>query len=138
MIIKILDSEKKNKLWNNECFKFLWLCFSCILGIITVALIMVFFAFFGCAYEFAKCYIDKKENLNEDDYENGNKNNNNDNNYELDENGNRIFIWTRNEKIILYFIIFLGIICQPLYLLIYTLFCLIECYRRFNCWFYYV
>jgi hypothetical protein len=94
-------------------------------------LIIGFFAFFGCAYEFAKCYIDRKENSNEND-------NNENNNYQYDENGNIILIWSRKEKIILAFVIFLGIICQPIYLLIYLLFCLIECYRRLNCWFYYM
>ena len=59
-------------------------------------------------------------------------------NYELDENGERIIIWTTRDKWILGFIIFLGVICQPAYLLIYLLYALIECYRRFNCWFYYI
>jgi hypothetical protein len=100
-------------------------------------LIIVFFAFFGCAYEFAKCYIEKKENPEEDeDEEISNERNNR--NYELDENGERIIIWTTRDKWILGFIIFLGVICQPAYLLIYLLYALIECYRRFNCWFYYI
>ena len=111
-------------------------------------MIIVFFAFFGCAYEFAKCYINKKENP-EEYYEseisiNQNNINNNNNqiqqsnqNYEINENGEKVFIWTRREKIILGLVIILGEICQPAYLLIYLLYALIECYRRFNCWFYY-
>jgi hypothetical protein len=110
-------------------------------------LIIVFFAFFGCAYEFAKCYIDKLEN-SEDDYENednsiNNQNPNNQNqenkrNYEINNNGEKVYIWSRKEKLILTLVIIIGEICQPAYLMIYLLYALIECYRRFNCWFYYI
>lgn len=106
---------------------------SCFLGILAVLLLIVFFAFFGCAYEFAKCYIEKS-NRNEEDEE--------DSNYEYNieqENQNestkQLSTW---DKVILGILIVLGILCQPIYLMIYLLYALMECYRRFNCWFYYI
>ncbi len=42
------------------------------------------------------------------------------------------------ENSIIALLIFLGILCQPLYLLFYLLYAMMECYRRFSCWFYYV
>ena len=42
------------------------------------------------------------------------------------------------ENSILGLLIFLGVLCQPLYLIFYFLYGLMECYRRFSCWFYYV
>ena len=44
----------------------------------------------------------------------------------------------KNNKIIIGLLIFAGIICQPIYLMFYILYGLMECYKRFNCWFYYV
>ena len=80
--------------------------------------------FFGCSYEFVKCYVDKK---NLDD--------------ENDEYNIQTEIIDNQEpknRCIIFLLIVCGIICQPLYLMIYILYGLMECYRRFNCWFYYI
>ena len=67
---------------------------------------------------------DADVNVNGNDNDDNNKNNNN------EKKNNNIFI--------IIILIILGLICQPLYLLFYILYALMECYRRFNCWFYYV
>jgi len=105
------------------------------LGILAVILLIVFFALFGCAYEFTKCYIEKS-NKNEDDEDESNDGYN-----EEQQQDNQNVLkkeFTKGEKFIIGLLIFLGILCQPLYLMIYMLYALMECYRRFNCWFYYM
>jgi len=97
-------------------------------------LIIVFFAFFGCAYEFTKCYLEKLFKINDDDDVDDS---NNEDNFE-EQNKTEQRPLTRCEKFLLVLIVLLGIICQPIYLMIYLLYALMECYRRFNCWFYYI
>ena len=107
-------------------------------------LIIVFFVFFGCAYEFTKCYIEKKyqnqieeEENSQYEYnmENSNNNNRNDENHSTENNNQNL---TNCDKFFIVLIIILGILCQPIYLMVYLLYALMECYRRFNCWFYYI
>ena len=45
--------------------------------------------------------------------------------------------FTKTEWCILVTIGITGWLIQPLYLLFYILYGIMECYRRFNCWFYY-
>lgn len=121
-------------MWNNPFLKTLWLLLSCILGVFAVFFIIIFFAFFGCAYEFTKCYMEKSfrsdnEEDEESDYEQ---------NYQQEEQTHLEVELTNWNKFIIVLIIFLGILCQPIYLMIYLLYALMECYRRFNCWFYYI
>ena len=102
------------------------------MGILAVISIIIFFAFFGCAYEFAKCYIERS-NKTEDEEES-----NYECNYEVENQLESNKPLTRGDKILLFLLIFVGILCQPIYLMIYLLYALMECYRRFNCWFYYI
>lgn len=125
-------------MWNNSFLKALWLFLSCVLGVFAFLLIILFFAFFGCAYEFSKCYLEKLYRIKDEENEGSNNeeeneqgNNNNDDDQEM----NNLTNWN---KFMLVLIIMLGILCQPVYLLIYLLYALMECYRRFNCWFYYI
>ena len=43
----------------------------------------------------------------------------------------------KDNKYIIALLIFLGVICQPIYLTFYCLYALIECYKRLNCLFYF-
>ena len=43
----------------------------------------------------------------------------------------------KNSKAIIWLLIFVGILCQPLYLAFYAMHTIIECYKRFNCLFYF-
>ncbi len=141
------ESDSGYKWRKNPCLKFLWYLFSCLIGFLAVILIIVFYLLFGCAYEFVKCYTKKKTIDDDDDEfdspldfygmdleynnnENSHENNNNNNYHEEDEN--------KKSKLVIVLLIIAGIICQPIYLMFYILYGLMECYRRFNCWFYYV
>ena len=141
------ESDSGYKWRKNPCLKFLWYLFSCLIGFLAVILIIVFYLLFGCAYEFVKCYTKKKSIDDDDDEfdspldfygmdleynnnENSHENNNNNNYHEEDEN--------KKSKLVIVLLIIAGIICQPIYLMFYILYGLMECYRRFNCWFYYV
>jgi hypothetical protein len=91
-------------------------------------LIIVFFFLFGCPYEFVKCYLEKK--FEEDDE---------DKSVDYDED-----IQTEVEPVneemtckkwtICILLAFLGLLCQPLYLVFYMMYGLMECYRQFGCW----
>ena len=136
------ESDSGYKWRKNPCLKFLWYLFSCLLGFLAVLLIIVFYLLFGCAYEFIKCYT-KKKNIDDDDddfdgplefygfdldY----------NNEESQNESNRNEEEEKKSKVVIAILIIVGIICQPIYLMFYVLYGLMECYRRFNCWFYYV
>jgi hypothetical protein len=94
---------------------------------------MIFFFFFGCPYEFVKCYLERKY---EDD----------DSLEELEEamESRKIeekeLVTDENEKctvskiLICIILCILGLLCQPLYLMFYLLYVMMECYRRLGCW----
>ena len=124
-------------MWNNPYLKTLWLLLSCILGVFAVFSIIIFFAFFGCAYEFAKCYIEKINKTEADD-DQEEEESNKEENIEQEAENQVYKPLTRWNKVMLVIMIMLGIACQPVYLLVYLLYALMECYRRFNCWFYYI
>ena len=140
------------KIRNNFCLNILWHMLSCFLYILFFISIYLFYLFAGCPYEFVRCYLERKtnndenksnadsieiyeENINEFGFgfrnrrstsgiQNGNNNGND------GENSNK------NSKLIIGFLIFLGILCQPLYLAFYAIYTLIECYKRINCLFF--
>jgi len=127
-----IDTANKRKIWKNPILKALWFVGSCFLGIFAILLLIVFFAFFGCAYEFTKCYIEKS-NRNQDDEEDSNYEYNMEQENDDEQPTKQYTVW---DKVTIGILILLGILCQPIYLLIYMLYVLMECYRRFNCWFY--
>ncbi len=135
------ESDSGYKWRKNPCLKFLWYLFSCLLGFLGVILIIVFYLFFGCAYEFVKCYT-KKKTIDDDDDEFDSPFDFNgfdlDYNIESREESQKNEEEEKKSKVVIGLLIFIGIICQPIYLLFYILYGLMECYRRFNCWFYYV
>ena len=149
------ETVKTYKIRNNACLNFLWYMLSCFLYILFFICIYIFYLFAGCPYEFVKCYLERKknkENDNKSNYdsleiyddninefglgigipENGLNNSNQTNNANpATEEGKK------NSKAIIYLLIFVGIICQPLYLAFYAIYTIIECYKRFNCMFYF-
>ena len=131
---------------------------SCFLYILFFIAIYLFYLFAGCPYEFVRCYLERKsekdndnenksnfdsieiyeDNLNE--YGIGSKNNkrnssvnnqNSNNQNELNEEN-----MNKNSRLIIGILIFLGVLCQPLYLAFYAIYTLIECYKRLNCLFF--
>ena len=135
------ESDSGYKWRKNPCLKFLWYLFSCLLGFLGVILIIIFYLLFGCAYEFVKCYT-KKKNIDDDDDDFDSPFDfygvDMDYNIESRDESQKNDDEEKNNKIIIGLLIFAGIICQPIYLMFYILYGLMECYKRFNCWFYYV
>ena len=133
------ETDSGIKWMRNPCLKILWYFFSCLLGFLAVLLVLLFYLVFGCAYEFINCYTKPKSDDDDDEYsgredydierQRRNSYSNNDSNQQKEQKKN----WP-----VLILIGFLGFCCQPLYLMFYILYGLMECYRRFNCWFYYV
>lgn len=117
--------------------KCLWLLASILLGILAFVCIILFFAFFGCAYEFVKCYLNDKDT---DDENNDQEMSQYDNRREFEKNQQNP-VKAEGSKCkrntIITILIVLGIFCQPLYLIFYLLYALMECSKRFGCWFYY-
>ena len=148
------ESVKTYKIRNNACLNFLWYMLSCFLYILFFISIYIFYLFAGCPYEFVKCYLERKQNK-------GNENKSNLDSIEIyEDNVNELGIGIgigenginsnqsnnmnaggeekeKNSKAIIWLLIFLGILCQPLYLSFYAIYTLIECYKRFNCMFYF-
>lgn len=132
IIKNIIGELHKKQWWDNKFTKCLWFILSCFLGLLAFILVIFFYLFFGCAYEFIKCYLTKSEDSDEAseasvDYERGN---NNQNNSPEDED----LPLTRKQKWIVALLGTLGFLMQPLYLMFYLLFAIMECYRRLPCW----
>ena len=156
------ETESTYKIRNNLCLSVLWHMLSCFLYILFFIAIYLFYLFAGCPYEFVRCYLERKI---EKENENENKSNfdsieiyddNNINEYDVgprnkknNSNVNQSNIYNRNNmnessaennsknsRLIIGILIFLGILCQPLYLAFYAVYTLIECYKRLNCLFF--
>ena len=113
--------------WDNNCIKCLWFCFSCILWTLLLVLILFFFILFGACYELIKCYLSPSTEENE---------------YDVDIEYQRSTQQIRNEdekltckqKAICCVLIILGIFLQPLYLMFYIIYAIMQCYRKLPCW----
>ncbi len=115
------------------CLKLLWGILTFFLCVLTVLLVICFFLFFGCPYEFVKCYLDKnnseddeEENASFSDYEN----NRNNQVAKVDSS------LTCKDYFIIVILVILGIFLQPLYLMFYILMAMVELYRQCGCWFF--
>jgi len=148
------ESMKTYKIRNNACLNFLWYMLSCFLYILFFISIYIFYLFAGCPYEFVKCYLERKKNKGNENKSNFDsieiyEDNMNELGIGIGENGlnnsvnqsNNVNAVTeegnKNSKLIIWILIFAGILCQPLYLAFYAIYTLIECYKRFNCMFYF-
>ena len=104
--------------------------------------------------DFVKCYLERKKNKGNENKSNFDsieiyEDNMNELGIGIGENGlnnsvnqsNNVNAVTeegnKNSKLIIWILIFAGILCQPLYLAFYAIYTLIECYKRFNCMFYF-
>ena len=104
---------------------------SVLIGLVVIVLILAFFLFLGCPYEFINCYLDKRfENKDEED----------DNPVDEDESDEKNKIEIKKDELtagkicICILLGLLGIACQPFYLIFYLLYTVMEAYRRFGCW----
>jgi hypothetical protein len=139
--------------WTSPFFKCLWFILTLLLAIVAIAVIIVLFLIFGAGWEFIKCYNESKNKKDEDD-EDGEHNERNDiergsitssnvsrpgiknKKKKLPENGEN-----DDKKCNIYWmyalLLVLGLFVQPFYLLFKFIEILMECYRRYGCWFYY-
>jgi hypothetical protein len=115
-----------------------------ILGIFAVVLILVLWTILGATYELIKCYQDDNFTLKLDITENNSHRENsmagNSRNQSIESGTVKKDKTpkTDTEKCLIYFgIVCLGILIQPLYLAFKFLELLLECFRRYGCWFYY-
>jgi hypothetical protein len=102
------------------------------------------YAFCGASYQFIKYYQSQKDKKDEDDddeddhdatYNDIEQNVRHHQKSNLSEDGKKRSRCSENSILISLFI--LGIFVQPLYLLFKFIEFLMECYRRYGCWFYY-
>ena len=124
--IKLILAEIQEKKWyDNKFLKCLWLLLSCILWIFVLFLILLFYIFFGASYELIKCYLDpSKDQENEDDLELGYRGT-------VEQKDEKL---TKFQYFICGLLVLLGIILQPLYLMFYIVYGLMQIYRRLPCW----
>lgn len=100
------------------------------LGVLTIILVICFFLFLGCPYEFVKCYLDRSNRDDEEDVSFYDYEKNRNQNDEEQENKQLNF----KDWIMIINLVILGIFLQPLYLLFYLLMALVEFYRQCGCW----
>lgn len=132
------------------------------LATLLVLFIICFYLFFGCSYELVKCYNepDSKDDEDEDDIEfeedserssqipNNRKNKSNDvEMHSPNVDQHRVVKQAQVKDVddsctckkvtITILLILLGILLQPLYLFFYILFGMLECFRRYACWYFF-
>jgi hypothetical protein len=95
---------------------------------------------FGAAYEIISCYFEDKNKNDEEDEENGSNLTKSDigmfrrrniSNPKPEEP------LTNKNYAMIALLVFAGILLQPFYLLLKLIELLMECYRKFGCWFYF-
>ncbi len=106
---------------------------------------------FGATYELYKCYVNSESNSDEyenydidyEQYDFENPSNNpsivkSNNSSNLSSNSQSKRKKKKCNKYLMYTgIVILGIMIQPLFLVFKAIEMLMECYKRFGCWFYY-
>ena len=147
---------KSSKILNNNFIQCLWFFLSFIFTLIAFCLIIVLYIFFGAAYELIKFYNNKKYRDNDFDSDidlsdyvaNGQGVTNEVNNTRMNNSLNVIV--QRNSSLrnnngkcdkdfFVYILLFLlGMILQPFFLVYKFLQTLMECYKKFGCWFFYM
>jgi hypothetical protein len=122
-----------------------------VLGILALAVYALFFLLFGASYEIVNCYLEDKNRKELENEEEVNENVNPtynvsdiSQNRRLKDNSRRRPVpqsddepITSRQYIIIGLLAFVGIILQPFYLMLKIIEVMMECYRRFGCWFYF-
>lgn len=160
---KIYAADSEETTWRGHpCTRCLVSICSCLLMLVIAMFIIAFFFFFGCAYEFVTYYL--TDQPDEDDESEKNVINTNqlyiqNNHYNQNNSSRQPYInpndchlninsksksqikkeegCTTKKILISCLLAVLGIFLQPLYLLFYILIGMMECYRRFACWYFY-
>ena len=147
---------KSSKILNNNFIQCLWFFLSFIFTLVAFCLIIVLYIFFGAAYELIKFYNNKKYQYSDYDSDidlsdyvgNGQAVTNEVNNTRMNNSLNAIVQRNNsmrnnngkcNRDYFIYILLFiLGLILQPFFLVYKFLQTLMECYKKFGCWFFYM
>ena len=147
---------KSSKILNNNLIQCLWFFLSFIFTLVAFCLIIVLYIFFGAAYELIKFYNNKKYQYSDYDSDidlsdyvgNGQAVTNEVNNTRMNNSLNAIVQRNNsmrnnngkcNRDYFIYILLFiLGLILQPFFLVYKFLQTLMECYKKFGCWFFYM
>ncbi len=138
-----MDPVEKT-IWSNPFFKFVWFVFTIFLGILAVIGLIILWFLLGATYEIIECYeeskIKKKREMelsrisnSVNFYQSPQQSHVNHPNPEIieDENDPKV----RRKKFWIYFgLVCLGILLQPLFLLLKFLECTLEFFRKMGCW----
>jgi hypothetical protein len=145
------EPEKRSSIWNNLAIRFLWFLVVLILGIFAVALYILFFLLFGASYEIINCYLDDRNRKHEEEDENNNVANHRGSSFNFNisdisqssrkKEVRRMSVndepLTNREYTIIGLLVAVGILLQPFYLMLKVIEIMMECYRKFGCWFYF-
>lgn len=140
IILFTIANPNKNSLWTNPFIKCLWFFLVLFLCILAIGGVIIFYLVCGAGYEFLKCYYDdsKKE---DDDYDEdasdveAQVHKRRSNSSSMSEETKKKTKCREYTHVTL--LMTLGIFVQPFYLLFKVIEMMMECYRRFGCWFYY-
>jgi hypothetical protein len=128
-IFKIGERDEQ-KWYDSGCGKFIWLCLSCVLWIFLLLFILLFYVVFGASYELINCYLYPSED-DEDSEDDIEQNYSRQRRQRIDEDDLKL---TNKQIGICVLFGFLGLLLQPLYLLFYIIYAMMQCYRRLPCW----
>eukprot|EP00340_Litonotus_pictus_P005791 CAMPEP_0170522222 /NCGR_PEP_ID=MMETSP0209-20121228/7684_1 /TAXON_ID=665100 ORGANISM="Litonotus pictus, Strain P1" /NCGR_SAMPLE_ID=MMETSP0209 /ASSEMBLY_ACC=CAM_ASM_000301 /LENGTH=531 /DNA_ID=CAMNT_0010809639 /DNA_START=30 /DNA_END=1625 /DNA_ORIENTATION=- len=148
------NAENEESTWRaNGCTKCLVSFCSCILMLVIAIFIIAFFLFFGCAFEFVNYYLTSTDEEDKEEYSSDQEMGNREPQQRYERGTNTLEVrddqehqrnnikkeegCTAKKVIICVLLALLGICLQPLYLLFYILIGMMECYRRFACWYFY-
>ena len=150
---------KNSKILNNKIIQCLWFFLSFIFTLFTFAFIAVLYILFGASYDLIIFYDKKKNNVNNFDSgisidlsdfsSNGQGYITNEiNNTRINNSINHFFqqnsFEDKNENksckgySIYFLLFFIGIILQPFFLVFKILQIMMECYKKYGCWFFYM
>ena len=126
---------KTSTMYKNPFFQCLWFFLSFIVALLTGICIIIFVCLFGACYELIKCYNNrrrkKSHSVSNSFYD---QHIHNDNSTSNEQKEKKPMIVT----ILIYTgLILLGLSVQVFYLLFKIMEYLMECYRRYGCWFFY-
>lgn len=99
-------------------------------------MILTFYIFFGCPYEFVKCYL-YKSYLDDDEIKNQDRNTYRQNTHQqnnIDVNKSEDTECTCGKILVCVLLVALGVFLQPVYVLFYILYGMMQLFRECGCW----
>ena len=161
------DTDKGNRIQKEPGKKYLWYIYTFLYGFVIIGLVLLFFLTCGCVYEFIRCYskepIDEEGADYYEKYDYDIHSESIDGGFpvakirtkqtgqtgQIEQTEGVVVrevkvvqeekdISQKKNKFTIVFMGFLGVLCQPFYLLFYIFYGIIEICRHLNCWYYYI